>query len=681
MEIIRRVLLTGGGTAGHVNPALAIGSVLKSEDTEFLYVGVHGRVEEEIVPHEGMPIQYVRAAPYPGGGSKLTGFAITLAIGVCQAALILLRFRPDVVIGTGSYVAAPAIIAAAILKKMWLLRSRIFLHEQNAVPGQLNKLMARFVDKVLVTFPETQSQFPGKSELVGYPLRRRIASIPREEAMRRMDFTIPDGRRVILAFGGSQGSRTLNHALIDALEYLIPYRDRLYIIHGVGLFKSSEYDAAADTGARLLRQYDASQLTNIENFYTWRPFFYDIQNLYSVSNMVIVRGGAGSLNEVATVGLPALIIPKSGLPGNHQVMNARAMERAGGAEVIYEQTTQSSGQFKESLDGKLLADRIIALALNDARLLQMRLKNRSFLNQDALPKIATIIRGEAQSTVSGHKTATTTFTATSEDTSLPGNHELLSKLEKEYRRLKAEYKAKNVIPRTEDREYFKSRADTLLTSASWQERNLGVKLLGFLNAQEKLPTMLAMFTERKRVSFLKRIFGGDYEQVGFIRRNIVTALIRLNTLTPEVEEALLAGFKDPYYEVREACALAASHFSDRITGQKPFIMALLDILDDANLDVATAAAEALGRFGGKHDAMMALLHLWDTKYWRLRASALRGIMHLVERGRITDWSMLEAQIPHFILTSTDFKPHFEIKSAYRLLMEAISKKKETTVPQ
>jgi len=183
--------------------------------------------------------------------------------------------------------------------------------------------MARFADRILVTFPETMNCFKEKGELVGYPLRRRIEAIPRDEAIRGIDFKIPDGRKIIFAFGGSQGSRVINRALVDALQYLIPYRDRIYIIHGAGLYKSPEYDAEADTGERLRRLYDASRLKDIESFYTWRPYFYDIQNLYSVSDLVIARGGAGSLNEISAMGLPAIIIPKANLPGDHQAMNAR----------------------------------------------------------------------------------------------------------------------------------------------------------------------------------------------------------------------------------------------------------------------------------------------------------------------------------------------------------------------
>ena len=683
---IRRVLLTGGGTAGHVNPALAIGLALKSDETEFLYVGVRGRVEEEVVPREGIPIKFVRAAAYPGGRPlEMAKFLVNLTFGVCKSAIILKHFRPDVIVGTGSYVAAPVLVASAIMKKIGLLKSRVFLHEQNAVPGKLNRVMARFADSVLVTFPETMKYFHGKCETVGYPLRRRIAAIPREEALQKIDFTIPNGRKVVFVFGGSQGSRVINRALVDALRHLIPYRDRLCVIHGTGLYKSAEYDAAADTAERL-RQYDAAKLADIESFYTWRPYFYDIQNLYSVSDLVVARGGAGSLNEISAMGLPSIIIPKSNLPGDHQVMNARAMERAGCTEVLYEQTERIDGRFSEYIDGKALAGKITALAFDDARISQMRNCSRSFINQDALSRISAIIRGETPpNTGAGYASSAASAPATaSQGHSLMegmDNSRLNEWLEKEYSRKPSAYKVNNFIKGAADIEYFKSRAGTLLTSMEWQRRNLGVKLVGLLAAREKIPVLLAMFNERKRASRLKRLFGGDFEQVGFIRRNIVTTLIRLDSLTPEVEAALLAGFSDPYYEVRAVCAKAASHFNERLAAKELFISKLTVCLDESNLDVSTAAAEALGKLGGEHDALEALLSLCDTKYWRLRAAALNGILHLVKRGCVSDLETAETRLSRFILTSTDFKPHFEIKFAYQTLMKTISGKKEANPPQ
>jgi UDP-N-acetylglucosamine--N-acetylmuramyl-(pentapeptide) pyrophosphoryl-undecaprenol N-acetylglucosamine transferase len=394
MQTIKRILLTGGGTAGHVNPALAIGSVLASEGTRFLFVGVRGRVEEEVVPREGIPIRYVRASGFPSGFSPaLAKFLLNLLIGTVQSVFILLRFRPDIIVGTGGYVSAPVIMAASFLRKIHLCKARVFIHEQNAVPGKLNQLMGRAADRVLVTFPETLTYFPKNGALVGYPLRRRIARVSREEARQKLDFIIPEGRKIVLVFGGSQGSRIINRALVDALGSLLPARDRLFIIHGVGLFKSREYNAMEDTEERLRQTYSGEQLKCIEDFYVYRAFFHNIELLYALSDLVVARAGAGSLSEISAMGLPALIIPKSNLPGDHQVMNARAIERAGGAEILYEQVAILNGRLSEYIDGIVLAEKILSLLQDDDRLLEMSRHNRSFLNQNALALIEQQILG------------------------------------------------------------------------------------------------------------------------------------------------------------------------------------------------------------------------------------------------------------------------------------------------
>jgi UDP-N-acetylglucosamine--N-acetylmuramyl-(pentapeptide) pyrophosphoryl-undecaprenol N-acetylglucosamine transferase len=220
-------------------------------------------------------------------------------------------------------------------------------------------------------------------------------------------------------------------------------------------------------------------------------------------------------------------------------------------------------------------------------------------------------------------------------------------------------------------EYFKNRASSLLVHPDWQERNVGVKLLGLLDAKEKVPSLVALFFDRESASILKQLMGGDFKQVGFIRRNIMTALVRLNEFSPEVEKALLMGLGDPYYEVRVESAHAAAFFGDKLSSKEPVIKALKKLLTDAIIDVAAAAAEALG----KEDALPVLLGMWDTRFWKVRAAVLRGILHLVERGEATDFEMLEKQVPQFILTSTDFTPQFEIRSAYRQLMESVSRSK------
>jgi len=375
------------------------------------------------------------------------------------------------------------------------------------------------------------------------------------------------------------------------------------------------------------------------------------------------------------MGLPALIIPKANLPGDHQVMNARSMERAGGAEILYEQIAPVNGELAEWVDGKILADKLVSLALDDDKLQMMSRRSCAFLNQDALDKIGRIIRGEQI----GEDIQPPTAAVSSEDIALPGNRALLTMLEKELQKHPNTYTLGIVVPRSQDLDYFRNRASALLIHPAWPERNLGVKLLGLLQAKQKIPALLALFNDRKRVSPLKRLFGGDFEQVGFIRRNIITALIRINELKPEVEKAILAGFEDPYYEVRSESALAAAIFGNRLSSAKPFITALLKLLGDSNIDVSSAAAEALGKLGGEHDAMPALLQLWDSRLWKLRAAALHGLIYLVDRGKVADLHILEEQAPRFILTSTDFKPHFEIKFGYRRLIESIARKKEKSV--
>src|SRR5690606_37136403 len=179
-------------------------------------------------------------------------------------------------------------------------------------------------------------------------------------------------------------------------------------------------------------------------------------------------------------------------------------------------------------------------------------------------------------------------------------------------------------------EFFKNRASALLIHPSWPERNLGVKLLGLLHAREKAPALVTLLRERKPASFLKRCLGGDFEQVGFIRRNIVIALVRMDALDSEIEAALLEALWDHYYEVRAEAARAAAHFGSRLSSRSRFVRALLENLKDKNLDVSTAAAEALGVIGGERDALPELLKLWDTRFWKMRAAALDGIYRLVE---------------------------------------------------
>jgi UDP-N-acetylglucosamine--N-acetylmuramyl-(pentapeptide) pyrophosphoryl-undecaprenol N-acetylglucosamine transferase len=691
-----RILLTGGGTAGHVNPALAIGRALAGEGARLLYVGVRGRAESKVVPREDIPIRYVRASGYPGmrPSAALAAFFANLSIGIVQAVVVLLSFRPDVIVATGGFASAPVMFAAALLRKLGMSRARVYVHEQNAAPGKLNQVVGSLADRVFVTFPETLSSFPSNGLVTGYPLRKRISSVYRATAAAALDFTIPPGRQIVFAFGGSQGARTVNRAVVDALADLLPYHDRLFIIHGTGLFKGRAYDAEADTRSRLDARYGADERRVIDTFYVARPFFYQIENVYAVADLVVARAGAGTLYELASLGLPAIIVPKANLPGDHQVMNARAMARCGGATVLYEETTISGEGIVEELDGGRLAFQIVSLLADGPRLLEMRHRARTFVGQDALEIIVRSIRGDRAAGLKpdaapdesggaggeGRVTADKTSGAEvngqdrvwPDAPALPSNQALLAQLERAAGRAGAAYCPEQVVQSPDDRAYYVSRAASLLASSSWEQRNLGVKLLGLMHARDKLPLLLALLADKRPAPWPQRLLGGDYWQVGFIRRNVLTAIGRLGVVKPEVERALLVSFDDPYFEARAEAVRTASRLAERLLDRAAIVEGLRQLLSDRWLEVAAAAAEALGKIGGANDALPALLALKDAKYWMVRAAALEGILSLVRRGEAGDHAELKSSLQEFVLTSTDFKPEFQIKRLYGRVVDAMT---------
>jgi len=678
MKAFQRILLTGGGTAGHVNPALAIGRALGDARTQYLYVGVRGRAEADIVPREGIPIRFVRASAYPGSRPSLAwpGFLFDLAAGTAQAMRIVRSFAPDVIVGTGGFASAPTMFAAAILRTLGLLSAKVYVHEQNAAPGKLNLLAGRLADRVFVAFAETLAAFPGNGVMAGYPLRERIQPVERDRALEALDFPVAPGRRVVFAFGGSQGARTINRAVVDALGALRPHEDRLLVVHGTGLPRADgTHDAEADTRARLAERYTEDERRAIGAFYVSRPYFHHIEQVYAVADLVVVRGGAGTLSEVAAMGLPAIVVPKVNLPGEHQVMNARALESAGGAVVLYEETRIERGEAVESLDGAALAAQVLALVDDPARLQQMREATRAFGRRDALETIRQAIAGDG---AAGAAVAARVEPAPG--ARLLSNQALLFALE--HRRASAlpAGAPRPAQPAAADRPYYVARSASLLASPAWETRNLGVKLIGLLEAREKLPDLVAILRDRRPASWHKRVLGADFEQVGFIRRNALAAIARIGAVTPDVEAVLLAALDDPYYEARAEAARVITALDRDLSeqGRTRLIEGLVRLLGDRWLEVAAAAAEALGHVGGEGDARPALLALRDSKYWLVRAAGLRGLLALVERGRGGDLESLERDVRAFALTATDFRPEFSIRTVYARLIRAIGTKRSAT---
>jgi len=657
-----RVLLTGGGTGGHVNPALAIAEGIKRKEpeTRFLYVGVRGKAEAVIVRRAGYPLQFVSSEGFPGLKPSPASFRFfcRLSIGIAQSVFILFRFAPRWIIATGGYVSAPIVLATFLLRALRLSPTKVFLHEQNSIPGQLNSWLGRWADRVLLTFPQTLAFFPKNGVVVGYPIRYSIVLKPREEVLSLLPFRVPEGRRTVFVFGGSQGARTINRAIVDALRYLLPYREQLFIIHGMGLNKSDEYDAEADTEARLQARFNEEERNLLGDFYYRQDYFHNIADVYSVSDLIVCRSGAGSLNEISGLGKPSLLIPKANLPGDHQVMNARAMKHAGATEILFEDTVVEGHEVLEKVEGDVLAERILRLLNDSNKLQEMALKSRQFLRRHSNERILSELYGD-HSYNNGTGFHSVPFSP------LVNNYRLLSILSAAYNKEPAHFDPVQIVGDEDDLIYYRHRAAGLLSHEAWQDRNLGVKLIGLTRYNDKIPTLLHMLVDRTPASTIKRLFGGDFKQVGFIRRNIVHALQVMNQFNADMEQHLLIAIQDPYFEVRSQVCRTAAHFGPFLAGKEEWFQALLRCLSDKSFEVVLEAAKALGEVGVNGRALEVLMALKENLLWQVRDAALKGINRLMERRVIAPSPEILAQVATFVLTATDFSPHFSIKETYK----------------
>jgi len=335
----KKIVFTGGGTGGHVYPNIAIYEVLREQypGSAFLYIGTARGAESRIVKNIPHPIAFAEIVSrgMPQNMKSLAGLVSVFHIlrGAIRSYFILKRFKPDIVIGSGGYVAAPVLLAASVLKL------KVFIHEQNAVPGRMNQLMARFADRIAVSFASTAAFFPAeKTIFTGYPLRRSIL-YSRDNDIKKK-FRLPEKSKVVFIFGGSTGARTINNAVAELIPTLLAM-DNLTVILATGRGYSKEYRAYEDT-VKILDELGIPP--EIEGKLIIREYFDNIDEIYSIADLIVCRAGAGTIKEITTLGIPSILVPKIDLPGDHQVLNAREVEKTGGATVVYEEIKYSDGK-------------------------------------------------------------------------------------------------------------------------------------------------------------------------------------------------------------------------------------------------------------------------------------------------------------------------------------------------
>ena len=346
-----RAILAGGGTGGHVIPALAIANQLKkSYDAEVLFMGTARGIENRLVPAAGFPLQLVRVGALKNV-SLVTRVktAFDLPRAVWDAGRMLNEFAPDVVIGVGGYASGPAMLAA-IVKHIPTLA-----FEPNVVPGFANRLVARFVSAAAVHFEETAKYFR-HAEVTGVPVRPAFFEIPPKRG----------GTPTLLVFGGSQGAHAINDAMIRCLPALLREAPGIHIIHQTG---ERDYNDAL-TAYRDLG--DSAQVSK---------FIEDMPAAFAQADLVVCRSGASTVAEIAAAGKPAIFVPFPRAADDHQRVNAEALARAGAAVVVEE----------SKLEGVWLAETISTLLQDPSRLASMSAAASSLAHPNAAQEIGAMV--------------------------------------------------------------------------------------------------------------------------------------------------------------------------------------------------------------------------------------------------------------------------------------------------
>jgi len=363
-----RVIFTGGGTGGHIYPAISIARGLKEKDPDIKiwYVGTRDGLEADIVPKEGIPMHYVCGAGVLGKSWFDSFKGLFLAgIGFIQSLLLISKLKPDVVVGTGGYVSGPVMAAAILLRKPTLIQ------EQNAYPGVTNRMLSKWTHVTALPFEEAKKYLPEKANCIvtGNPVR--ISVLQAERVSSRQELDIPLDARVVYVFGGSRGAERLNQAIVEAIPELLSIED-LYLIFvtGQSYFESIKKDLAPHTG------------THLRIF----PYLHNAEKALASADLVVARAGAMTLAEITARGLPSILIPSPNVTHNHQEVNAGVLARTGAAVMIKDR----------DLDGELLAKNVRDILIDKSKLKAMAFKSKELSNVEALDTLIGLIEELAE---------------------------------------------------------------------------------------------------------------------------------------------------------------------------------------------------------------------------------------------------------------------------------------------
>ena len=355
-----KVIMTGGGTGGHIYPAIAIADKIKERypDSEILFVGTEHGLEKKLVPENGYPIEFITVAGF-NRRNPLKNIEVMkkLSKGSKQAKQLIKAFKPDLVIGTGGYVCGPVVRAA---HKAGV---KTYTHEQNAFPGVTNKLLEKYVEKMFLGFAEAQNYFKHRKKHVicGNPVRKVFFDADRSASRRKLGFAEDDF--ILLVFGGSQGAGRINKAMLSVIEVLNGM-DKVQVCMATG---ARYYDA-------ILNELQEERGVNLADNIHILEYISNMDEYLSAADLVISRSGALTVAEVTVCGKAAIFIPSPIVTGNHQYYNAKAVADHGGAIIIEE----------KDMDNEKLIAQIMKLKNDPQMVLEMARRSKECAPMDAV---------------------------------------------------------------------------------------------------------------------------------------------------------------------------------------------------------------------------------------------------------------------------------------------------------
>jgi len=365
-----RVLISGGGTGGHVNPAVAIANHLRetNKNIQVAFAGTEKGIENKIIPREGYKLYYLKVRGF-NRKRKLSFANIDAAVKAFTSQItakrILKEYKPDIVVGTGGFVSWPVLSAAAKLKIPTVI------HEQNAFPGITTKALAKTADKIMISFEESRKYFKeGGSEkfiYTGNPVRQEFFDIDCKQAKKE----ISPGKSMILSVGGSGGAEKINDVLIDFMDKYSKNKNMTHY-HVTGSRGYKEYN----------KMFKGKDLHMYKNLFL-REYIFEIYKYYAASDIIICRSGALTLTELAVLKKPTILIPSPNVAENHQYKNAEVLEKQNAAIIIEE----------KDLTAESLAEKIEELMADPFKLTEMAQNIGKFASRDTLDKIYVTVTG------------------------------------------------------------------------------------------------------------------------------------------------------------------------------------------------------------------------------------------------------------------------------------------------